>query len=474
MSMRPSQVRSSLSLACALGALLLSGRSQAEEFKAVGSVELGLFGGAHFFATDNELGTAEEPGSVPSIKQGGLVGVRLAVAPWSFLSLEGELLGIPTTERESGQRVQVLGYRGHVLFHVLQAGRFRPFLLAGFGAHQSFTGRTGPLDLQDDVDPAPHYGAGFKVDLSPRFSLRADFRHLFPPSIAGRQVTNDFEGHAGIAFRFGGGAEPVTVAPPAADTDGDGIDDPSDRCPSVAEDRDGFEDSDGCPDPDNDGDGVPDAVDRCVSQPESRNGVDDADGCPEDDLDGDGVVGTQDVCPQATEDKDGFEDEDGCPDLDNDRDGIPDAADKCPSEPETRNGFEDEDGCVDTLPPLVQRFTGAISGLTFVVGSAALHPDSTPVIDEAAKVLREYPAVRMEISGHTSSEGAEKKNQKLSLARAESVKQALVDRGIEESRITTQGYGSLRPIAVNSTKAGRAQNRRIEFRVINGDPAPRR
>jgi Thrombospondin type 3 repeat len=104
------------------------------------------------------------------------------------------------------------------------------------------------------------------------------------------------------------------------DTDGDGIPDDVDKCPTEPEDKDGFQDEDGCPDPDNDGDGIPDTVDKC---------------------------------PNLAEDKDGFEDADGCPDVDNDHDGILDRFDKCPNEPETINGFQDEDGCPDAGPGLV-------------------------------------------------------------------------------------------------------------------------
>jgi hypothetical protein len=100
----------------------------------------------------------------------------------------------------------------------------------------------------------------------------------------------------------------------AADTDGDGIPDFRDECPTLAEDADGFRDDDGCPDPDNDADGIPDGYD-----------------------------GT----PLMMEDYDGFEDEDGVPDLDNDRDGIVDERDMCPNEPEDLDGFEDDDGCPD-------------------------------------------------------------------------------------------------------------------------------
>ncbi|HTR55348.1 MAG TPA: transporter [Kofleriaceae bacterium] len=167
------------------------------------------------------------------------------------------------------------------------------------------------------------------------------------------------------------------------DHDHDGIPDKDDKCPNAAEDHDGFEDEDGCPDLDNDKDGIPDLQDRCPNDPEDGkppyphdgcpankrdsdgdgipdnvdqcpleeedfDGFEDADGCPDPDNDHDGILDAADKCPVCPEDKDGFEDSDGCPDLDNDHDGIPDAQDKCPNEPETVNGYQDADGCPDT------------------------------------------------------------------------------------------------------------------------------
>jgi OOP family OmpA-OmpF porin len=135
---------------------------------------------------------------------------------------------------------------------------------------------------------------------------------------------------------------------PDPDNDLDGIPDKEDKCPNQAEDQDGFEDRDGCPDPDNDKDGIPDVSDQCPNQPETKNGYKDEDGCPDEaDRDNDGVPDSRDQCPDQPEDTDGFQDTDGCPDLDNDNDGIPDAQDECIDEPENYNHFEDEDGCPD-------------------------------------------------------------------------------------------------------------------------------
>jgi hypothetical protein len=98
---------------------------------------------------------------------------------------------------------------------------------------------------------------------------------------------------------------------------------------------------------DRDEDGIPDAADQCPDNAEDRDGYDDQDGCPEYDNDFDGLYDQNDGCPDKKEDFDGFKDTDGCPDEDNDEDGIPDAADKCPNKPETKNKIKDTDGCPD-------------------------------------------------------------------------------------------------------------------------------
>jgi OOP family OmpA-OmpF porin len=98
---------------------------------------------------------------------------------------------------------------------------------------------------------------------------------------------------------------------------------------------------------DSDNDGIPDDVDQCKDMPEDKDGFQDEDGCPDFDNDNDGIYDSQDKCPSEAEDFDGFEDSDGCPDLDNDKDGIPDKLDKCPNTPEDMDGYQDEDGCPD-------------------------------------------------------------------------------------------------------------------------------
>jgi hypothetical protein len=138
-------------------------------------------------------------------------------------------------------------------------------------------------------------------------------------------------------------------SPRTHDRDGDGVKDEDDACPPLPEDRDGFEDEDGCPDPDDDGDMVLDPDDRCPREAAEEGRDDDEDGCtdPVRDADGDGREDRDDACPEAAEDADGHDDEDGCPDPDDDADGVPDVRDRCRTQPEDRDGFADADGCPD-------------------------------------------------------------------------------------------------------------------------------
>lgn len=137
--------------------------------------------------------------------------------------------------------------------------------------------------------------------------------------------------------------------PDDGDVDNDGIRDSKDLCPTLPEDKDGTKDEDGCPDlkNDKDEDSITDDLDQCPYDPEDHDSFEDQDGCPDPDNDGDKLADALDACKLAAEDFDGFEDEDGCPEPDNDLDGILDVVDKCPLDPEDFDGHQDEDGCPD-------------------------------------------------------------------------------------------------------------------------------
>ncbi len=259
------------------------------------------------------------------------------------------------------------------------------------------------------------------------------------------------------------------VATGGIDTDGDGIPDAQDLCPNEPEDKDGFDDEDGCPDPDNDQDGIPDKLDKCPNEPEDKDGFQDEDGCPEIDNDGDGIPDAQDKCPNDPEDKDGFQDDDGCPDLDNDGDGIPDAMDKCPNEPETFNGVDDTDGCPDSGGQ-VTIAGGKIElpeNINFDTGSDKISGRSEALMERIAEKIKSNPQVkRIRIEGHTDDVGGAKKNQELSQARAESVRNYLIKKGVEPERLQAVGYGDTRPLDKRKTADARAKNRRVEFIIV--------
>ncbi len=193
-----------------------------------------------------------------------------------------------------------------------------------------------------------------------------------------------------------------------------------------------------------------------------------------DDPDGDGLPTHRDVCPEVPEDHDGFEDADGCPEPDNDADGIPDVEDQCPVEPEVFNGQDDQDGCPDAgRVLLVLDRIEILEKVFFEAGSARIHPRSFALLDEVAQVLQRVPGIRkVEIEGHTDSSGAATGNMRISEKRARAVMRALVVRGVEPQRLSAKGYGETRPIDTNQTREGRARNRRVEFRIVEGQPRP--
>lgn len=247
----------------------------------------------------------------------------------------------------------------------------------------------------------------------------------------------------------------------ATDGDGDGVPDEADRCLAEPEDRDAFEDDDGCPELDNDRDGFADTRDRCPNDTEDKDGFKDEDGCPESDNDQDRVVDAMDRCPLDAEDIDGFEDDDGCPERDNDKDGLADARDRCPNEAGPTSG----DGCPQKFSLITVTAEKIELKQTVYFGSAkpVIMQKSYALLDEVATALRSRPSMRVRIEGHTDSRGNRAGNVRLSQARADSVKAYLVGHGVAAGRLETKGFGPDQPIETNKTAAGRERNRRVEF-----------
>jgi outer membrane protein OmpA-like peptidoglycan-associated protein len=222
---------------------------------------------------------------------------------------------------------------------------------------------------------------------------------------------------------------------------------------------------------DTDGDGIPDDVDACPTVPEDHKDPDPMDGCPApSDRDGDGIPDKFDKCPDEPEDMDGIDDQDGCPEVDADSDGIPDVSDACPKVPGQPDPDPTKNGC-----PKFIKLEGAnvriLQQVHFETASATILPDSFPMLGEIAQLLKANPGIKkMRIEGHTDSHGAADYNLDLSKRRAASVRAWLVGHAVESERLESEGFGLTRPIQSNDTDSGRAANRRVEFKIVDEDP----
>jgi outer membrane protein OmpA-like peptidoglycan-associated protein len=230
---------------------------------------------------------------------------------------------------------------------------------------------------------------------------------------------------------------------------------------------------------DTDGDGIPDDVDACPTEPEDHKDPDPNDGCPApSDRDGDGIPDQYDKCPDVPEDKDGIDDQDGCPEDDADGDGIPDAKDACPKEPGQPDPDPKKNGCPKFIH-LEGSTVRVLQQVHFATGSATILADSFPMLTEIVQLLKATPAIKkMMIEGHTDNHGAADMNLDLSKRRAASVRAWLTQHGIDGGRLDSEGYGLTRPIQSNDTVEGRAANRRVEFKITEedtgGGPPPKR
>ena len=264
---------------------------------------------------------------------------------------------------------------------------------------------------------------------------------------------------AGLQFGFGRGSK---------DSDLDGVRDRDDLCPGTP--TGATVDLDGCPS-DSDGDGVLDGLDECADTP--AGATIDRHGCPSD-SDGDGVLDGLDQCPDTP--AGATIDDSGCP-SDSDGDGVLDGLDACPDTPSHLQ--VDPDGCPIAITATETELldTGMIrtSMVTFESGSAELKPSSFDELNSIGETLINWPELRVEIGGHTDSQGGEALNQELSESRAQSVLDYMIASfpEINHDQYSVVGYGESLPVADNGTAEGRARNRRVEFKVLNAETIKR-
>ena len=206
----------------------------------------------------------------------------------------------------------------------------------------------------------------------------------------------------------------------------------------------------GCPDAD--GDGVADKDDACPNDA----GLESLAGCP--DSDGDGVADKDDTCPnQAGPAANG-----GCPWPDTDGDSVLDKDDMCPAVA----GTVANNGCPEVTEEVQKQLNDYARTILFDTGKASIKAESTSVMVDIIQILNEYPNAKFTVEGHTDSVGSKKLNQSLSEKRANSVRDFLIEKGIDGSRLTAIGYGEEKPIATNRTRSGRKQNRRVEINLM--------
>lgn len=229
------------------------------------------------------------------------------------------------------------------------------------------------------------------------------------------------------------------------DSDGDGIINKNDSCPAVK----GIAKFNGCPD--TDGDGIQDKDDECPLQ----KGLPALKGCP--DKDKDGIPDKDDNCPDVP----GLAAFNGCPDTDGD--GLPDNVDECPVKagPVSNKGCPIPEKIVDDAMADVDITTPIL----FELNSTVIKEESVPVLERAARELKDGKIQSITIDGHTDATGEDDYNMGLSLMRAKAVKRKLISLGAPVTSVHIEGFGERRPVATNKTREGRMRNRRAVMKV---------
>jgi outer membrane protein OmpA-like peptidoglycan-associated protein len=403
---------------------------------------LGAYAGTHL-TVDNEW-FLQDPTVEKKPGSAGLFGLRLGYIFSHLLGAEGNAEVMAYKSKPEGNINLALAYTADVLCN-LKRGNWVPYIIAGAGAYQHLSG-----DLGSDRDWQLHWGVGIRAMANSTVSPRFEFKHILTDAATeGKSFANNLELTLGVDFFLKKGVELPPLPSVPADKDNDGVLDGSDNCPDQA----GPESNKGCPvvNLDRDRDGILDKDDACPDEggPASNKG------CPIVDKDNDGVLDKDDKCPYEA----GPASNNGCPILDRDHDGVLDKDDACPDVP----GLPEANGCMPEKA--AKMFSGTFEGIKFATGKAVITRESYAKLNKAVAVLEEFASIRLLIEGHTDNVGQAYKNQTLSEDRAQSVKDYFVSKGIDASRIEAAGFGDTRPVASNTTAAGRAENRRIEITI---------
>lgn len=298
---------------------------------------------------------------------------------------------------------------------------------------------------------AANFTAYAPMGLGVQFKAKqGSFLHLFSTYNAEASKLTKMHMNYGLSYSFplklkAKKAIALPTAPVQVDQDDDGVANDKDDCPE----RSGLLKYKGCPVPDEDGDGINDENDQCPN----AEGTVKFRGCPVPDTDKDGIPDDQDKCPTLA----GLTRYNGCAIPDSDKDGLNDEVDQCPN----IAGIASNNGCEDLQPKMNE----IASALKFEVGQSNLASKSYQGLDSLVQIMTQYPQTKLLITGHTDNTGARKINNRLSIARAKKVQTYLVKKGLAINRTLLAGLAEKQPIADNTTKKGRAQNRRVELAI---------
>lgn len=431
---------------------------------------------------------------------GLIYGGRLGLEFGNHLGLEGTY-GFSQTEHTLGGPIgesDIHHIGADLVINLTKPYAVVPYITGGWSmlwADPDFSRRTAAPVLNEGKQTFTGFeaGAGAKMRISDRVHLRIEARDvIFKRTLQSsdqRNFTHNVFFTGGLHFLIGGsagdddqdgvgnGRDKCPNTPNGAtvdrngcpmDSDGDGVFDGIDQCANTP--RGARVDGRGCP-TDSDGDGIYDGVDECPDSP--RGARVDARGCPSDG-DGDGVYDGVDEC--ANTPTGATVDARGCP-TDSDSDGVYDGVDRCPNTP--RDVRVDRVGCPIEInekeTQLLETGLLRINDINFDTAKWTIKPESNRVLDEVGEILSKWPELQIEVGGHTDSQGSDAYNQTLSENRARAVMDYLHAKfpGLNKSQYTARGYGEGSPVADNKTAGGRAQNRRVEFKVLNTETLKR-
>ena len=381
------------------------------------ATQLGVWFGPRLFSSNSNLGYVDGAAFHETLANSIELGVRVARPFFPWLVPELELAMSPTHSQADGTPVTASVFyvepRLQLRFELMPGKRVQPFVVVGGAA--AISASSARMTYDSSVLGEGYVGGGVRIDTGKGLTFRIDARVSIVPSIDD-SVTVEGELGLGLEVHIGEHHAPKPVVHvEVSDCDGDGIPDDKDQCPDRAEDKDGFEDADGCPDIDNDRDRVLDIADKCPNVPETYNG---------------------------------FEDEDGCPDT------VPADVDELKGTVEGLIYADGETAVRDSADAPLKKIAATMARHKGIRVILIGHTD-----DREAKQFATPPA-----KGDPPPDLTQV-NEDLS-ARADAVRIELEKLGVAAGRIDVEGQGAENPVGDNETPRGRLANRRVEIKLF--------